>query len=117
MAKAADLLRQRGDLDRERMVLGAEDRHDLAQQHLIVCDELRFHATFPRVAEDVEGGAAKSAQPRQQSKDVTHPTSERALAQLAACGIARGEDRRRQMIAQLEIAFELPVQLLQKGAV
>ena len=115
MAEAPDLLRQRRDFHRKRVIVGNEHRRKLANDRLVVRDQPPFHAALLGAAENVECGAAQPAQPRQESERMDHPRPESALAQRAGRRIARRQQRRRQMIFEREIAFELPMQFLEKG--
>src|SRR5690348_2815593 len=54
VAEAAHLLRQPGDLDSERVVVGAERRRELADHGLVLGDETALHAPLLGAAEDIE---------------------------------------------------------------
>src|SRR6185503_15063121 len=58
VAEAADLLRDRGDLHRERMVRGREPREQPLDGGLVRADQGALGAALGGVAEDIERGAA-----------------------------------------------------------
>src|SRR5580704_4133663 len=102
MTEAANLLRQRSDLDGERVVCGIELRGELAQRRLVVRNQAPFHATLLRAPEEVERRAAQAAQPRQQLEGGKYPRTEGALLELTGRLVPCGEERRRQMEFQAE---------------
>src|SRR5262249_27577999 len=80
-------------------------------------DEAALGAALLRVAEHVERRAAQTPHAREDSEGAEYPGAIGALAQLPARRIARGEERRRQMKPQPEVALELLVQVGKKRAV
>ena len=101
MAEAADLLRQCGELDRDRVIGRRQIGDDLVEDRLEFADQPAFGAPFLAAGEDVEPGAAQPAQLGQQPENGQHPRTEFALAQMPGLRIALAHDRRGEVEAQL----------------
>src|SRR5690606_27743578 len=116
MTEAADLLRHRRDAHGDRQVVAREAGQQFADRALVLLDERTLLAALLGTAEDVEGSAAQAAQLRQRAKGLHHPGTILALDELALA-VAPGEQRRREMEAQADVALELALQLLPEAAV
>src|SRR3546814_7112139 len=107
MAEAADLLGDRGQLDRQGMVVGRQLRQHLLDQRLVAGDELALCPPLGAVAEDVERRAAQPLQPRQHAEGRQQPGAELALFQMAGLRVARGDQRRGEVEGEPVAALEL----------
>src|SRR5579883_423357 len=117
MAEAAHLLGQLRDLDGKREILRAKRGGEFADYRLVFADETALHAALLGAAENVEGGAAQPAHFCKEREGAEDPGAVAALLKLAGVGIARGEEGRRQMEFEGEVAFELLMKLLQERAI
>src|SRR3954463_432557 len=89
VAVAADLLRQRSDLDGERVVFviqRSEKRLDGAE---VLLDQLALALALGRVAEHIERGAAETFELREQLERAEHPRAVLALPEMAVGVLAR----------------------------
>src|SRR5687768_15787636 len=103
MTEAADLLGDAREPDGRGMVAGIELRHDLRDPPLELTDELALGAALVGVAEDIERGAAKSLELRQNAHGFEHPRPEAHLAWEAGDRILLGQHGRRhvELVAQV----------------
>src|SRR5258706_3427662 len=97
MAEAADLLRDRRDLHRYRVI----GRRELCEQAIdvrfVFGDQGTLGAPLGGVAERVEGRAAQAFHGFQEAKDGQHPGAEAHLARLAGGWILARKKRWREM--------------------
>ena len=117
MAVTADLLRNRCDFHRKRVVVAAQLADEFLDRHLVRADQLAFHAPLLRIAENVECGATHSAQLRQQFECSKYPGAILRLAQFTRSRIALCQKRRRQMEVKFVVAFELGFDLLHESRI
>src|SRR5262245_38463174 len=116
VSESADEIWNVGQLDGGRVICLGEIGRNVADQLHVAPDQLPCRATRSRVAEGIEPRAPETPGARQQLERVEHPGPVFALLQPAACRILGREDRRREMEAQLEVALELPSELVEKSA-
>src|SRR5271163_3850666 len=76
MAVTANLLGQRGERDRERVIVRGQRRHQLPEKRFIFADQRPLLAPLRRMAENVEPGAAQASQRRERAKTLHHPRAE-----------------------------------------
>src|SRR4051812_45890898 len=116
-AKAPDVIRDRGDLDGQTMVVMVQTRQKFAQRLLVVGYQLALHLPLRRVAERVEAGAAQTLHPGEHLEGLQHPGTIGLLLRLSRRRVDLRQHGRGQMELQLVVALELLAELLQEGAV
>src|SRR4051794_40025041 len=63
VAEAADLLGERGDLERGSVILRVEAGEELLHRLLVLPDQLALHAPLFGMAEGIERGSSEESQP------------------------------------------------------
>src|SRR5579864_2986351 len=117
VAEAADLQRQQCELYGSRVIGRRQTGGDLVQYRLVVGDELPLGATFGGPPEKVERRAAQAAQAGKQPERRQHPGAVLPLLQMSGRRVTLGQQRRREMKAELVSAVELPGDAAQEIAV
>ena len=117
MAVTADLLRNRCDFHRERVIGAAQLADEFFDRYLVLADQLAFPAPLLRITENVECGATQTAQLRQQLECSEHPGAVLRLAQFARSRIALCKKRRRQMEVKFVVAFKPGLDLLHESRI
>src|SRR5687767_2002469 len=105
VAEAADVVRDRGDLERERLVLRVQARQQPRDGLLVLADQRALGAPLLHVAERLERAAARELEVRQHLEDGEHPGPETLLL-LVSRERRRSEVVKRAIVA-LEHAFDL----------
>src|SRR5689334_5402836 len=106
MAVAADLLRNRGDLDCEAVVVRREAREQPLDVALVLGDQRALGAPLRGVAERVECSATQATKGFKDPENREHPRPETNLARLARRGIAARQQRRREVEDELVVTLE-----------
>src|SRR2546423_1258457 len=83
VAEAADLFRDCGEADRDRVVLAVELRQHLLEQDLVVAHKRPLGPALERITEWIEGRAAQEFELRQQGEQRENPGTEGHLPGLA----------------------------------
>src|SRR3546814_2672585 len=105
LAESANLLRERGDLDGQSIVLGGETGEQLVNYGLVFGDQAALGLALGRIAEGIEKCGAQEAQLRQQAEAGQHPGAEFPLARLPGIGIGLRQDRRGGVEFELEVGI------------
>ena len=105
-----------GDFNGQPVPVGAQRPQQFAHAVFVLADQRAFLAAFVAAAEDVQRTAAQALHPRQQLHRAVHPGAVDLLDELALV-IGAGQQRRRQMVLQADLAFEHRGDLLRKGRV
>src|SRR5438552_18280932 len=103
VSEAADFFWNGAESHREGVILRRELAHDLAEQRLVVGDQLALGAALFRVAEDVERRAAQEPEFRQRAEYGQHPGAEGHFLRHARDRILFREQRRREMEFEREL--------------
>src|SRR5215469_7492238 len=78
--EASDLFRNRGESDRDGVIVRRELGQNLVEHRRVVGNQFAFGLTLRRMAKNIEGGAAQALEAREQSKGRQHPGTEHDLA-------------------------------------
>ena len=105
VAEAADLFRDRGETDRDVVVLGRELGDEFVEQRLVVANKLPLGLALGGQAERIKRGAAQELELREQAECTEHPWTEAHLARLAGGLVVPGEKRRREMEREAQAAL------------
>ena len=111
MAVTANLFRDRGDIDRQGVVVEGQPVEQFRHDFFVVGDQLPLRAPFGGLAEGVQRAAAQKTQFRDHAEQRHHPGSQLHLAQMAGHRVALGEQRRRHVEAEPVVAVELFLKL------
>src|SRR5690606_19763926 len=95
-------------------VVNVELRQDLFDQSFVPSNQALLHAPLCGIAEDIKRGSSQALHPRKNMKRRADPAPEFALARTASCILSRRQKRRRKVVADAEIAFELLFQVVVK---
>src|SRR5512138_1075059 len=89
-----------------------EPLQQFVEQCFVVRDQLALELAVRQASERVQRRAAQALEACQQSEQMHDPRAELALAHQAGLRVGTREDRRREMEAQLVVAFEGALDLL-----
>ncbi|SAI33726.1 Uncharacterised protein [Bordetella trematum] len=117
MAIAADVFGKGSDCSRSAEFVDRQMGQQGLDQVFVLADERTFHAALRRVAEGVGPGAAYALAARQPAQCAQGARAEGHFARHAAVRVLAGQQRRRHVKAQGEVAFELFGQLRGEAAV
>src|SRR5215468_3462345 len=101
---APDHLRDSGKPREMRNLLGFQGSHALLDHGKIVLDQPALGLALGGASERIVSRAAQEFQPCQQTEGVDHPAAERRLPQVSRYFVAAGEDRRREIEFEMEVA-------------
>src|SRR5215469_4392111 len=115
VTEAADLFRDDGKADGDRVILRRELGEHLFEHRLVVLDQLAFGTALERAAERIERRSAEEFELCQETERRHAPWAEAHLAWKSRGLVATGQERRRQMKLEAQlVAVEFARHLLQK---
>src|SRR5579862_9949560 len=103
VTETADLFRDRGERDRDVMVVRRQTRQNLVEHRLVVADQLALGTPFQRTSERIERRPAQALEFRQQPERRQYPGAEAHFARQARGLVAARQQRRRQMKFEAQI--------------